>query len=364
MKIKFLTLSAIAALTLMSCDKDNGGENTVTEQVTSADEQAVLTDLTNSVIIPTYFNLRTKSEALSLALTAYTTAPSTLTLAAAKRAWVETREPWEQSEGFLYGPVKTPEDRDGAMDTWPVKIEDMNAIIASGTPITADVIASNDEARGFHLIEFLLWGEDGKAQPQNFSARQIEYLKAAATDLKNNTTALHTGWVNGYDKNFLNAAASDEFKSTKSAVNQIVTGLWIIANEVGTGKIADSFGEDGTPDYEKEESRFSNNSKKDFADNMRSIENIYFGKYGNKDVKGINELVKKIDANLNTKLENQILQAIKDIEAIPGTYTEAIAKTNTTGRAAVKKAQDTVNALRDIIENELGKYYDITKPKE
>lgn len=363
MRIKFLTLSAIASLTLMSCDKDSGGENTETEKVTSAEEQAVLKDLTNSVIIPTYLDLDTKSGALSLALTTYTTAPSATTLNAAKRAWVEAREPWEQSEGFLYGPVKTPEDRDGAMDTWPVKIEDMNAIINSGVPITAEVIASNDEARGFHLIEFLLWGENGDAEPQNFSARQIEYLKAAATDLRKNTTALYKGWVDGYDKNFLNANEG-EFKSTKSAVSQIVTGLWIIANEVGTGKIADSFGEDGAPDYEKEESRFSNNSKKDFADNMRSIENIYFGKYGDKDVKGINELVKKIDANLNTKLENQILQAIKDIEAIPGTYTEAIAETNATGRAAVKKAQDTVNELRDIIENELGKYYEITKPKE
>ena len=364
MNLRTLTLSTLAALSLVSCgkDDDNSGEAAkLAAQV--AKEQEVINDVVKNVIIPTYTELNGKTKALETALTALEKSPSNATLTAARQAWKAARSPWEQSEGFLYGPVKLPEDLDEAMDTWPVDVQKMNTVLTGTAPITPAVIAQNPETRGFHLIEFLIWGENGQATAASLTARQKLYLKAAAQDMKNNTNAVLQGWTSGkYAENFAKASAgTGKYKSTAAAVSEIASGLWHIANEVAAEKIANCFNEAGEPLFDKEESRFSNNSKKDFADNIRSIQNIYLGKYNGVQGKGLSDLVKEKDAALDAKLKAKIQEAINNLEAIPGTFTEAIVKTNAQGRAAVTKAQNTIGELRDIIEKELGKYYSISK---
>ena len=239
------------------------------------------------------------------------------------------------------------------------------------------MIKANDDTRGFHLIEFLIWGEDGnnpiKAEAlidngSNKADRKKEYLEAASVDLKTNTQTLYSLWedANGFKKEFLNPAlTNDTYKSTKNALSEIVSGLWTIADEVGASKITKSFNpkeNNGNPDPSKEESRFSNNTRKDFADNMRSIQNVYLGKfdYAGKQGKGLTDLIKKLDPQLDAKMKAQIEKAIADIEAIPVSYADAIIN----NRPAVAKAQATVLELREIIQKELGKYYNVVEPKE
>lgn len=364
MNLRTLTLSTLAALSLVNCGKDDDNSGEATRQAAQiAKEQEVINDVVKNVIIPTYTELNGKTKALETALTALEKTPSNATLTAARQAWKAARSPWEQSEGFLYGPVKLPEDLDEAMDTWPVDVQKMNTVLTGTAPITPAVIAQNPETRGFHLIEFLIWGEDGQATAASLTARQKLYLKAAAEDMKNNTNAVLQGWTSGkYAENFAKASAgTGKYKSTAAAVSEIASGLWHIANEVASEKIANCFNEAGDPVFDKEESRFSNNSKQDFTDNIRSIQNIYLGKYNGVQGKGLSDLVKEKDAALDAKLKAKIQEAINNLEAIPGTFTEAIVKANAQGRTAVTKAQNTVGELRDIIEKELGKYYSISK---
>ena len=54
-------------------------------------------------------------------------------------AWVAARVPWEQSEGFLFGPVDT-FGYDPAMDSWPVNRTDLDAVLASGQAFTPEYI--------------------------------------------------------------------------------------------------------------------------------------------------------------------------------------------------------------------------------
>ena len=91
--------------------------------------------------------------------------------------------------------------------------------------------------------------------------------------MKNNTVAVLNGWTKGqkYAEDFYNASkGTGKYKTTTNAVSEIASGLWHIANEVAAEKIANCFNESGDPLFDKEESRFSNNSKKDFADNIRN----------------------------------------------------------------------------------------------
>jgi predicted lipoprotein len=70
------------------------------------------------------------------------------------------------SEGFLFGPVETG-GYDPALDAWPFNLVDAQALLAGSDPITPQLIASLDGAvKGFHAIEYLLFGHDGsKAAP-------------------------------------------------------------------------------------------------------------------------------------------------------------------------------------------------------
>jgi putative iron-regulated protein len=269
----------------------------------------------------------------------------------AKQAWKETRSPWEKSEGFLYGPTKTL-NLDPAMDTWPVDVTAMNKIITSGQAITPAVIEANTETRGFHLIEFLIWGENSDKTAAQMTARELEYLKAAAQDLKNNTAKLLSEWTK-YAVNFTNAgAANAKYTAFKGVYEELVGGMVTIANEVSTGKIEKPLnGNSGSFKLDAEESRFSNNSKADFADNIRSIQNIYLGTYNTAQANSysVSALVKSKNAALDTEIQNKIKASIKAIEDIPGSFTQAIQS----NRKAVSDAQTQVAELQTLLDSKL-----------
>lgn len=347
----FISSLLVGSLLFQSCNEsDDFGVDT--ENLTNKE---VLTSLTNDVITATYKDLNDKAIVLRNAVNAFVANSNETTLQAVKQAWIDTRQPWEQSEGFLYGPVDT-EGLDPAMDTWPVDVQAMNNILNSNQAITANLIASNNEARGFHLIEFLVWGEDGSKTADQINNRQKEYLVAAAQDLQNNTQALYNGWSTSganYGSNFINAGIDNLlYPSQRAALEEIVEGLITIADEVANGKIEDPLNSEGnTPNAELEESRFSNNSKKDFADNMRSIQNIYLGKY-NITGKGLSTIVATKNPSLDLQMKSKITEAIEAIEAIPGTFTDAIFN----NRTKVVVAQEKVNELKNLIESQLKPY--------
>ena len=343
--IKPLFVVAVATISLTSC-RDT--EDPVTPNTT---HKEVIANLTNNVVITTYQDLNTKATNLKSKISALTIG-NDAALAAAKQAWIETRSPWEKSEGFLYGPVDT-EGIDPAMDTWPVDVTAMNAILNSSQAITPALIASNPEARGFHLIEFLLWGENGDKTASQFTARQLEYLNAAATDLQNNTNALYTGWIasgGNFAQYFINpTSTSPKYKSEKEVLVEITDGIFTICDEVGNGKIEDPLnGNNGSAAPEKEESRFSNNSKQDFADNIRSVKNMYLGGY-NATGKGLSDVVKAKNATLDTEMKTKIDAAISAIEAIPGTFSTAIIS----NRPAVENAQAKVQDLMTTVQTKV-----------
>lgn len=343
-RIFSLGLITLSGLAFVSCS-DNDDSVAADPNATLYTE--VLTDLSTDVITKTYEDLNTKAIALKTAVNTLTIGDET-TLAAIKDAWKATRAPWEQSEGFLYGPVDT-EGIDPSMDTWPVDVNAMNAILNSNNPITTTVIEANVEARGFHLIEYLVWGINGNKPAATLTAREIEYLKAAAQDLQNNTQALYDGWKSSggnYGKYFINPTQQGSpYNSQKDALEEIINGLITITDEVAAGKIQTPLDEG----VSTEESRFSNNSKTDFANNMRSVKNIYFGDFNGTDNKGLTDIVAPskpaLDANVKAKIE----AAIQAIEAIPGTFTDAV----TNNKPAVENAKAKVTELQLLIQNEL-----------
>ncbi len=349
-KLRFYAtgFAAIASILLTSCNRDDTPVDENTEDYTTN-----LTNITNNVIVANYSTLSQKAAATATAANALTIGDDAK-LNAVKAAWVEMRIYWENSETNLFGPAG--DDYlgvDGNIDSWPIDLQFVQDVLDGTTPITASYVSSLDSnAKGFHALEYLLWGIDGQKTASQLTAREIEYVKATAQYIANQTSGLYDAWRPGgsnFAKNFTNAS-SGIYQSQINALEQLVDGMIDIANEVGAGKIEDPLnGNNGSFSLEDEESRFSNNSKADFADNIRGILYLYTGNYNNQTGLGISEIVEAKNPTLNTKVVNAISDAVNGIESIPGTFTQAIQ----TNRPAVVSAQNKVITLRTILESEL-----------
>jgi putative iron-regulated protein len=341
----FLYSLLISSLLYTSaCNDDDPVNNPI-------DLSASLENIGTDVILATYGNLHSKTEQLHTALSALRLTPDDAQLTNARQAWRDARQPWEQSEGFLFGPVDQ-QGIDPAIDSWPVNETDLDAVLNSGTPLTKSYIDGLDGTlKGFHTIEYLLFGLDGNKTVAQFTAREFEYLDACSQSLSGSTHQLYLSWDptgEDYIANLLNAGNTNLsiYQSEKSALEEIVNGLIVIADEVGNGKINDPLVQQ---DLTLEESRFSANSKQDFADNIRSIENIYLGSYENASGDGITTIVKSVNESLDAQIRNDISAAISAIESIEGTFTTAIFNAT----ASVQQAQTKVRDLQETLESQL-----------
>ena len=343
-KIKLTSLVFIAALFgFSSCKDDNPTD------INTYDFQPILGHLSQNVITETYIDLHTKSELLVDAVTTLQEDATTSNLEAARQAWRNTRKPWEQSEGFLFGPVST-NGIDPSIDSWPVNVVDLEAVLSSGAVLTkAYIDGLEGTLKGFHTIEFLLWGENGDKTIETFTAREFEYLIATSQSLESDTYNLQYSW-NSTGENFQNEIAmagesGSMYISQKSAMQEIINGMIAIADEVANGKIYDPLSQ---LDITLEESRFSANSKEDFKDNIRSIQNLYEGKYL-MDGSGISDFILSKDADLDAHIKAEIQASIDLIDAIPGTFTQAIFD----NPAAIEAAQESVRHLQEELESEV-----------
>jgi uncharacterized iron-regulated protein len=315
------------------------------------DATQLLTDVSGDVIFPTYQDLELKAEALNAAVVVLGADVTDQNLEAAREAWRAARRPWEQSEGFLFGPVES-EGIDPSIDSWPVNVADLDAVLASGDPLTKESIdALEGTLKGFHTIEYLIFGVGGTKTAAQLTARELEYLDAVTQSLVGAVGQLRTAW-DPAEGNFSGTlatagqAGNSVYTSQSQALQEVVNGLIVICDEVGNGKISDPFDQQ---DRSLEESQFSNNSNADFADNIRSVRNVYLGEYTGHSGTGVQELVLEHDTALDATVLSQIDAAIAAIGNMTPTFGEAI----TSNPAAVEAARAAVGALRQTLESQV-----------
>ncbi|MFZ1514905.1 MAG: imelysin family protein [Saprospiraceae bacterium] len=345
MKNRFLLLLSFSlALILSSCGSD-------TDDSRIADYKDVLQNISNDVILPTYEDLYDKTQLLVNTLTILEQNVSQVNLDASKQAWRDARVPWEQSEGFLFGPVDQ-QGLDPAIDSWPVNETDLDAVLNSNAVLTKDYVDGLDGTlKGFHTLEYLIFGKEGNKSIASFTQREFEYLRACSQSLHGATKALYFAWKPEQQNFIANVLRAGEpgnsvYPSQKSALQEIVTGMITIADEVANGKINEPF---TTQNLTYEESRFSANSKKDFADNIQSIENAFLGVYKNASGLGISKIIKEKNELLDAKFRQQLDDAIRAIESIQGTFTTAV----TNARPSIEFAQLKVRTVQQTLESEI-----------
>lgn len=344
--MKKILLIASAAVTLFTaCNKASQSPGETTDF--AATEQQVLTDFTNNVALAGYLKLSVAASALNTSIQTLESTPTDANLLAARANWKSMRETWEQCEGFLFGPVED-NDYDPNMDTWPTDYTQMDSLLASSNPLeVSDIQNLTLSLRGYHPIEYIIFGNHGDRKAADITARQKKYMISLSADLANTCNALYLSWASA-PVNFAQQVITAGTGSTKYATRfdvftAIVNGLADICDEVGGGKMKEPF---DAKDPQLVESPYSGNSLIDFQNNIIGAQNVYLGVNGGK---GLSALVAAKNKSLDNKLKGLFTAAINSFNNISVTYEEAIISQ----RVQSQQTMDAVNALKDALEGEL-----------
>ena len=339
----------LASAFVVGCGGDDETDEFDDSQAAAFDASTMLNDFANTVVLATYTDLDQKAGELLAAVKALKADTSQANLKKAQQAWIATRKPWEQSEAFLFGPVDT-QGLDPALDSWPVDHVNLQSVLDSGDTLTVDFVSGlEDTQKGFHTIEFLLFRDGNQRKASDITARELEYLVSTTENLKASTAQLRLAWA-PEGENFSSAVAqagtgSAIYPSQSSAVQEMVNGMIVIADEVANGKISDPYNESDTTLVE---SQFSFNSISDFQDNIRGIQNVYMGKFMT-DGQGLNDFVNSHDPDLDARFQQEVQAAIDAIGAIPDPFRDSI----TANRGAVQAAIDAVRTVQQTLEADI-----------
>ncbi|MGF1542851.1 MAG: imelysin family protein [Pleurocapsa sp.] len=310
--------------TATTSQTQQNSSTTVTNTQSNDLATAVVSDFATQVVIPTYQWLETEATELTKAVNTFVANPNDDSLQAAQQAWLATRNPWEQSEAFAFGPAESL-GYDGDLDDWPVNETDVTAILNSKDALTPEYIKElQTTQKGFHTIELLMFGSDNDKTASDFSSRELELLKNLTVAFQQTATDLTTSWTTGVDDNppyqEVLASAGDSsnpaYPTVNAAVEEIVQGIIACLDEVANEKIGEPL---KTQENIGLESRFSHSSVIDFQNNLQGVQNAYLGSVSAANTSGqsVSNLVAKADPQLDQKIKGEIEAAIQAVKTIP-----------------------------------------------
>lgn len=373
-------------------------------------------EVTKAAVVETYVELAqakygdslTTAKALNNAIDTFLAAPSEATLASAKDAWLAARVPYQQTEVYRFGnPVV--DDWEGKVNAWPLDEGLIDYVDASygaesdeNAFYTANIIANPklkvggemldaskidaallqslheiDEveanvATGYHVVEFLLWGQDlngtnpgaGARPASDYSLsnctngnceRRRDYLKAATELIIKDLEDINAAWAKGGE-----AAANLENIGEDKSLATILTGMGSLAY----GELAGERTKLGLMlhDPEEEHDCFADNTHNSHYYDAKGIKNVYLGEYtasnGEKvDGASLSDLVRSVDVELDGKMiaalevTEQAMQVMVDEAEKGNTFDVLIGEGNVKGNAIVQAAVEALVAQTKVTED-------------
>lgn len=352
------------------------------DDIDDTGKDKVLTEISkqyvNNTVITTYRSLADETITLYNALVKLKAEKTNANVKAVADSWIKTRDYWELSEAWLYGPADD-FGIDPHIDTWPLDVNALESTILTNDSYIermgqadGDVWASDffeDGLLGFHGIEYIIFENGGTKDASKISDKHLIYAVAVAGDLRNQCFRLEAAWagidnvtsekktkllaINAellykntsyyYGQMMLEPGLTKFCETPLDACEAIFEGCVTIAEEVGTMKIGRPHTGSSEEDLNYIESPYSYNSKVDFVGNIKSIQNAYLGGIEGKRGASLSDYIKTIDPALDTEVKEGMTNAIAKINAIPYPF----AKNFTSSQAG--EAMDACNDLADIL---------------
>ncbi len=374
MKKSILALSFIFAV-LFSCKKPDA---TPTVPASSVTTQDVVNQYTE-VAYQQHNNALTQAYAMEAAIEYFTIYPTEANFDQAKEAWKTARRAYSLLEGYRFygGPIdNSATDFEAKLNAWPmdesgVDYVDGNANtgiinnLAAFPTITSAIITENDGkdgetnvTTGFHVIEFLLWGQDLSSAsagqrpytdyvPSTVSGagknadRRSQYLHIAAELILDHLLAVTNQWKVEDNENY--RAQFTKAANVDASMAKILKGIGTFSKaEFGGERLTTAY---ETKDEEDEHDCFSDFTTAEIPIWQQSITNIYYGKYKKMDGTlvdgaGIDDLIKVKDAALATATDKLITDSYTASLAVPDPFDNAIAAGDTKIKTVIDAVQD------------------------
>ncbi len=340
----FGMLVLVASMAFTACSENNSTIDDGDEP-TEEELDLVIATYIDKAVLPTYADMEAKVATLKTAVEKFVNDGTQESLEAACLAWRAAREPWELSESFLFGPADFL-GLDPMIDTWPLDKDAIDQILANKD---FDKVGDDENIRGFHTLEYLLFEEGKRKDVAKVTANDKTYMSKVVTLLDEDTKALRGEWTQSYAAEFKKHTSS-RIGSAQEAVSEIVDGCMTIADEVGSQKIGTpvSFWKAGNKERAvlEVESWYSWNSLDDYRNNIISIENSYMGgRRGERNAAGsLSTLVKKYNPDLDAEVQAAIKKAIDAIDGIPAPF-----RNNLDKKTEIENAQDVLDALESTL---------------
>ncbi len=348
------------------------------------------------------------AQTLKLAIDAFLKNPTEDTLLGARAAWIAARRPYQQTEAYRFGNAVV-DDWEGKVNSWPLdeglidyvnqdygtesdenelyvanvianKSVKMGGKTLNTAKITKELIADKlqeaggveaNVATGYHVIEFLLWGQDtngtgpgaGARPATDYSTqkctsrncdRRAQYLRVATDLLIDDLKWITARWAPKGE------AREGLLKGDGAAgLTTVLTGL----GSLSYGELAGERMKLGLilHDPEEEHDCFSDNTHNSHFYDALGIRNVYAGRYRRIDgsvVQGasVSDLVKAkapdVDAEMRAKLDATLnaMAAIVLRAETTESYDQMIGEGNDEGNAVVQAAIDALLAQTKAIE--------------
>lgn len=336
----------------------------------------------SSLVYANYSDSIAAAKQMQQAIDAFIANPSQATQDAARKAWLNAREFYGQTEAFRFydGPIDNEDGPEGQINAWPMDESYVDYVVGDekaglinnrSEAITKERLAELNEhdgeeniSTGWHAIEFMLWGQDlndngpgarpftdfidGKAPNAN---RRRQYLQVVTELLLEDLQSVADQWKPGVKDNF----RAEFEKGGEASLRKIFVGL----GSLSRGELAGERLEVAmaSRDQEDEHSCFSDNTHRDAVANAQGIQNVWLGSYKRLDGSelkgpGLRDWVAAHDKAVAEKTTLQIAKSVAAANAIPAPFDQAIqGARDSTARA---KIQTTIDALtqqsKDLVE--------------
>ncbi|MTH96909.1 imelysin family protein [Roseibium sp. RKSG952] len=330
---------------------------------------------------------------LKVAVDALVANPTEETLGAARAAWIEARNPYQQTEVYRFGNAIV-DDWEGKVNAWPLDeglIDYVDAsyggeseenafytanVIANptlkvggetidATVINAELLADTlqeageveaNVATGYHAIEFLLWGQDlngtdagaGNRPATDFDPanctggnceRRIQYLQAATGLLISDLEEMAAAWAPDGEARQELAAKGDA-----GGLATILTGM----GSLSYGELAGERMKLGLMlhDPEEEHDCFSDNTHMSHYNDVVGINNVYYGTYGDIEGASLAQMVEARNPDLAREMEEKLAATLAAFETMKAraeageSYDQMLGEGNDEGNAVVQAAVD------------------------
>lgn len=354
------------------------------------------------------------AQQLQTAIDALIEKPSAATLSQARKAWLASRVPYQQSETFRFGNAIV-DDWEGQLNAWPLDeglidyvADDYHHelgndgaqanIIANTTiqvgadkidasKITPELLASLNElagseanvATGYHAIEFLLWGQDlhgteagagersytdyikGEGCTNGNCERRAQYLSAASQLLVQDLDWMKGQWA---------AEGKDNYRSTllqqpaEEGLRKMLFGMGSLSlGELAGERMKVALEANSTED---EHDCFSDNTHNSHFYNEQGIYNVFNGSYTRVDgseVKGVSikDLVADKDKAAADMIAKQfdetrasVHKLVESAENNNQHFDQLIAANNKSGHELVNNAINSLVKQTEAIEKAAG----------